>query len=462
MIRVWIGLLLTACSTGNTDSSTVDVDVAPMPPPSHPGPQPRAAEAPPGEFDLVGDRAENPKSILIVSWDTVRHDMSGIDENPGIRALQAQGTTFTKAMTHFPETGISHWSLMTGVLPEVHGNVPGSGGSRYRGPTLAEIAKKMDYSTAAFIGGITLTDQATGLGRGFDVYDDQWEWMRKDVRPGAELVDRATSWMKAQEQPFFAFVHFFEAHHPYEAKPGFEREAAEGPRAPDVEQEVARYKSEISYLDSLLPSLLEAAGEDTVVVLTSDHGESFEHDYLYNHRESLWESTLHIPMVIRGPGLEPGSRSDQLVALTDVLPTVLELAGLPLDSKIQGRSMLQETTRREFVFAMTDPWSGGKRMFAVRGDPLKAIWGVLEEPVAFNLIEDPGELAPLEPFPSALLEAREAYQSLIANSEAIQHPERPSRFRPEEELRRLESLGYMGAPPAPGGPPRPEGPPLPK
>lgn len=433
-----------------------------MTPPPPPAPPARAVPAPPAEFDLVGTKSEDPKSILIISWDTVRHDMSGVDLNPGIRALQAQGTTFTKAMTHFPETGISHWSMMTGVLPEVHGNVPGSGGSRYRGPTLAEIAKKMDYSTAAFIGGITLTDQATGMGRGFDVYDDQWDWMRKDVRPGAELVERASSWMRSQKEPFFAFVHFFEAHHPYEPKQGFEQEVQSGPRAPDVEREVANYKGEIAYLDSLLPTLLEAAGEDTVVVLTSDHGESFEHDYLYNHRESLWESTLHIPMVIRGPGLEPGSRSDRLVGLTDVLPTVLELAGLPAESKIHGQSMLDESSTRDFVFAMTDPWSGGKKMFAVRGDPQKALWGAADEVLAFDLSTDAQEVSPLDSVPEALLEAKEAYNQLIAQSRAIQHPELPSRFRADEELRQLESLGYVGTPPAPRGPSRPEGPPLPR
>ena len=460
MNRVWIGLLLAACSTGNTDSAPAEV--APMTPPPHPRPHARAADAPPGEMDLVGERSDHPKSILIVSWDTVRHDMSGIDVNPGIRALQAQGMTFTKAMTHFPETGISHWSMMTGVLPEVHGNVPGSGGSRYRGPTLAEIAKEMGYSTAAFIGGITLTDQATGMGRGFDVYDDQWDWMRKDVRPGAELVDRASAWMSRQDEPFFAFVHFFEAHHPYEAKPGFEQTVQPGPRAPEVEREVANYKSEIAYLDSLLPALLAAAGEDAVVVLTSDHGESFEHDYLYNHRESLWESTLHIPMVIRGPGLEPGSRSDRLVGLTDVLPTVLELAGLPVESKIHGQSMLSEDSTREFVFAMTDPWSGGKKMFAVRGDPQKALWGASDEVLAFNLNTDPEELAPLDSVPDTLIEAKEAYNQLIARSSAIQHPERPSRFRPADEIQQLQALGYVGTPSAPDERPRPEGPPLPQ
>ena len=168
----------------------------------------------PGEMDLRGQAEENPRSILIISWDTVREDAAGLGKNPGIQALQAQSRTYTQAISHFPETGMSHWNLMTGVEPEVHGNVPGTGGSRYRGPTLAEVVKQFGYKTGAFIGGMTLTNEATGLGRGFEVYDDTWDWMRKDVRPAKEVTQRAVKWIQQQKEPFFAFVHLFEAHHP--------------------------------------------------------------------------------------------------------------------------------------------------------------------------------------------------------------------------------------------------------
>ena len=280
-------------------------------------------------MELVGEPAEERRSILILSWDTVRDDMVDWESYPGVRELQAQGTRFTQAISHFPETGISHWSLLTGVEPSVHGNVPGTGGSRYRGPTLAEITKHFGYATGAFIGGITLTDHATGLARGFDVYDERWDWMQKDVRPANQVVRQAKDWMNKQDGPFFAFLHF-EAHHPYESQQGFEVNPAP---APDLRcrGRSRKYKSEIRYLDSFLPELLEAAGEDSIVLLTSDHGESFEHDYLYNHRESVWESTMHIPFVLRGPGMEPGTQSDRLLALTDAMPTLLEMAGLPIE-----------------------------------------------------------------------------------------------------------------------------------
>ena len=450
----WSWLLLGGCSTGNTDSYSPEE--LPGPPLGVPHHQP--APQIPGEMNLIGEKSPDSKSILIISWDTVRQDMAGLNENPGIRELQSQGTSFTQAMTHFPETGISHWSLMTGVEPEIHGNVPGSGGSRYKGPTLSEIAKEMGYSTAAFIGGITLTDQATGLGRGFDRYDDQWDWMKKDVRPGAELVSRASTWMESQNQPFFAFVHFFEAHHPYEMQPGHEKAPSSGPRPADVEQQVAQYKSEIAYLDSMLPRLMEAAGEETVIVLTSDHGESFEHDYLYNHRESLWDSTMNIPLILRGPGMSPGSVSNRLVALTDVLPTVLEMAGLPLDSKIQGQSILGDAPPREFVVALTDPWSGGVKRTALRSLTHKVIWGQEETPIAFNVQIDPQEINPLEALPQGFEEALKEHTQGVLNAAGLQHEELPTRFLAEDEVKRLQSLGYLGAPPGPPNPPHPSHP----
>ena len=101
-------------------------------------------------------------------------------------------------------------------------------------------------------------------------------------------------------------------------------------------------------------------------------------------------------------------------------------------------------------------------MFAVRGDPQKALWGAADEVLAFDLSTDAQEVSPLDSVPEGLLEAKEAYNQLIAQSRAIQHPELPSRFRADEELRQLESLGYVGSPPAPRGPSRPEGPPLPR
>ena len=448
MTRLLFPIWLVACSTGNNSPD-------PLPEREQAGlkapPPPRSAPKIPGEMELSGEPSDDLRSILVISWDTVREDMVDWESSPGVKTLQSQGTRFTQAFSHFPETGISHWSLLTGVEPHVHGNVPGTGGSRYRGPTLAEISKFFGYSTAAFIGGTTLTDNATGLARGFDVYNEEWDWMRKDVRPGNQVVWHATRWMKEQEGPFFAFVHFFEAHHPYEPLFGFETAPSDGPRAPDVEAEVANYKAEIRFLDSLLPDLLDAAGEETIVLLTSDHGESFEHDYLYNHRESLWDSTMHIPFVLRGPGMEPGTQSDRLVALTDAMPTLLEMAGLPSEAKIQGQSLLHDATR-EWVYSITDPFSGGPVKRSARSSSHKIIWEEGKELLAYDLRTDPAEERPLNEIPADLQVALDAYEDVSQKSEVLQREVLPSRMHNSQEIERLRSLGYL-----PSGPKNPQG-----
>ena len=435
---------LLACSTGNNGKQPDE-----MPP--EPPRIPMAAKIP-GEMELIGETVPNPRSILIISWDTVRGDTVGLDENPGIQLLQSQSKTYTQAMTHFPETGISHWSLFTGVEPEIHGNVPGTGGSRYRGPTLAEIAKKFGYKTAAFIGGVTLTDHATGLARGFDRYDDQWDWMRKDVRPAKEITQRAEGWMRQQEGPYFAFVHFFEAHHPYENQPPFHRiPINDGPRPQAVEAEYAKYKGEIAYLDSLLPNLIQAAGEDTIIVLTSDHGESFEHDYLYNHRDSLWESTMNVPLLIRGPGMTPNTRSDQLVALTDIFPTVLDLAGLPQEKKAQGNSLLGEAVR-ETVYALTDPWIQPNPSYAIRSKTHKLLWQQGGAAQVFDMSNDRAEEINLQKIPDALQDALAENQKRIKEGSRLQREALPSRFISNTEAKKLESLGYLDPTKAPQKP----------
>jgi arylsulfatase len=432
----WLFLFFAACSTGNIAEDPPVFQASTQRP--H-----EIVPALPGEMDLQGQAEENPRSILMISWDTVRQDAAGLGKNPGIQALQAQSRTYSQAISHFPETGMSHWSLMTGVEPEIHGNVPGTGGSRYRGPTLAEVAKRFGYNTGAFIGGMTLTDEATGLGRGFEVYDDTWDWMRKDVRPAKEVTQRAIKWIEQQKGPYFAFVHLFEAHHPYTPMPGFEVPLEASNRPDLVEKEFNRYQSEIRYLDSLLSGLLAAAGKDCVVVLTADHGESFEHDYLYNHRESLWDSTLNVPLLIRGPGLTPGSESSDLVALSDVFPTVLDLAGLPAESKVQGYSLL-DPPQRDFVDAITDPWISEKHNFATRTATHKVIWTADNQTLVYDLSQDPQEESALSTIPEDLREAPARYKARRLAAQDLQRPARKSRFLPQGEVERLKALGYVG------------------
>ena len=428
-------------------------------------------------YELIGTPAADPHSIVIISLDTVRADRLGVyggrAETPVMSAFAAQGARFEQAISHFPETALSHWSMLSGVLPEVHGNVPANGGSRYSGPTLAEIATRSGYATAAIIGGITMTDQASGLSRGFATYDDEFSVDEADMRrPGADVSAEAVAWIQQQSGPYFAFVHYFDAHFPYTPSPPWDtaydpgyagtltgtdadlrgyRDGGQTPSAVDLAHILALYDGELSELDALLAPVIEAAGPDTVVVITADHGESFEHDYYFNHRAGLWDGVVRVPWLIRGPGVPAGVVIDQQVGLIDVTPTVLALAGLPLDGRMQGSAQLTaDAAGSATVWSITDPWVPAPQ-FAQRTLSEKCI-DHDGDVLRYDLTTDPTESTNLGGTPCT----REAYDDLIAAMAPYQAPEPENHIvRTDEECERLEALGYTTCSETVSGPPGP-------
>jgi arylsulfatase A-like enzyme len=375
------------------------------------------------------------------------------------------GSISLQAVTHFPETALSHWSMMSGVMPLVHGNVPGNGGSLYKGPTLAEIAKEHGYQTAAFIGGVTLTDSASGLSRGFDVYDDQFSFSQEDMsRKGSDVTNRAVRWIQKQKkkgQSYFAFVHYFDAHFPYtppspwdtKYDPGYTgkidgtdrvlapyRDGQKNPSTRDIEHVLALYDGEISALDETIAPLLATLDTDTVVAVTSDHGESFEHGYYFNHRAGLWDSVMHIPLIIRGPGVSPKTVIERQVGLIDLTPTLLSLAGLRSDKRMQGTSIF-ESKKHDLYFAYTDPWMP-KPQFAAR--TLNWKWIAQERgDLVYQIGRDPAEENVQKEIPSELKNAKVDAASLLESLSGYQEtPPRPRQIG-EEECARLQLLGYV-------------------
>ncbi len=450
--------------------STERVEEAPPPVPPA-GPIQGAWHAAP-TWELVGDVGARPRPIVLISLDTVRADSmslyGGRAVTPSIEAVAGQGALFAAAMTHFPETCLSHWSMMTGVLPVAHGNAPGQRGSRYTGPTLAEISARHGYATGAFIGGWTLADDVCGIGRGFGLFDDQHEFAEANPSlPATEVTARAVQWIEGQQGPFFAFVHYFDAHSPYTPAPPWDtaydptytgsmdgssssldpyRSGLEEPEPRDVEHVRALYEGEISQLDEALAPLLQALPADAVVAITADHGESFEHGYYFNHRDGLWDSVLRVPLVIRAPGVPAGAQVDDLVALSDLAPTLLALAGLPGDARMQGRSLVPLATElaatgRDEVFAVTDPWRPPSQ-FAVRTPHTKLIERDAGVQV-YDLRADPREERASDHVPEALEGAASRYR-LAVDSLAPHMVEPPSPTPLSgSEIRRLEALGYV-------------------
>ncbi len=425
-------------------------------------------------------------NVLVLSLDTVSAEhmalYGGPAKMPNLEAVAAAGTTFERAISHFPETALSHWSMMTGVLPAVHGNVPAFGDSRYTGPTLAERLKAAGLRTAAFIGGETLTDRSTGMSRGFEVYDDKYPWDRKDLRrPAAEVVAAATAWMSQHHndnQPYFAFVHLFDAHFPYTPAAPWDtaytqgytgtltgsdadlrpyRDGQKTPSTADIAHIAGLYQGELSEMDAALKPLFEHKSmANTILVVTSDHGESFRHDYWFNHRGGLWDEITRVPLVIRGPGLPSGERREGVVGLVDLSPTVLGRLGLdPFDS-IHGMDLGSNLKGAEgqdrVAFSTTDPERPSPQ-FAARTHVHKLIapaekgMPLLQKALSYDLRTDPLEAQPDAPVPEAMESIGSVYQAKLQRVMARWQGPAPEKRQPEQaEIERLKALGYVDEP----------------
>ena len=422
-------------------------------------------------------------SVLLISLDTVSAEhlslYGGRAKVPNLETLAARGTTFDQAISHFPETALSHWSLMTGVLPAVHGNVPASGDSRYRGPTLAERLSARDYRTAAFIGGETLTNRSTGMARGFHTYDDQYPWDRRDLkRPGQQVIATANAWISERLQasePFFAFVHLFDAHFPYTPSAPWDTAYATGysgpltgqdddlrpyrdgiktPTKEEIAHIAALYDGELSELDAMLePILRQVADQNVIVVVTSDHGESFSHNYWFNHRGGLWDEITRVPLIISGPNLPKGERRVGVIGLVDVAPTLLSLTKTPAFEDIHGQdlggNLARGETADQLVFSITDPWRESPQ-FAARDAKHKLIapsslgMPQLDAALSYDLKKDPAERQPNAPLPDRFESVGAKYQAEIQTKIARwQGPAPERREQSAGEIERLKALGYV-------------------
>ncbi|MDP2310173.1 MAG: sulfatase [Pseudomonadota bacterium] len=441
-----------------------------------------------------GGEASGPP-IVWITLDTVSAAhmrlYGGRAEMPTLERFARDAVVFDHAYSHFPQTQQSHWTMFTSTLPEVHRTASDARTTMYAGPTIAEHLAAAGYATGGFVGGLTLSIEASGLDRGFGVYDHASAWGRdNDLRPASQVRAQALAWMAEQDRPYFAFINLFEAHSAYEPKDGkrydpdytghadgslatLARERSNPWMSPrDIAHVVALYDAELTELDQELEALFAAIPAEAIVVVTSDHGESFDHGYLFNHPEVVYDSVLHVPLLIRAPGI-PARREAAQVGLMDLTPTVLQLAGLPPMVGAAGHPLLPETPPRSPLYARSRAPTGGRALLAARTPTAKGVFEEGGASWAFDLVADPGEHARTA-LPAELADAQTRYDALAATDLPRGLP---SRFQPpaHELKERLEALGYTsaedgraaehpgsrppihpGAPPGPPPGPRPE------
>jgi arylsulfatase A-like enzyme len=308
-------------------------------------------------------------NVLLIIWDTVRAQSLGLygysrATTPLLERRAATGVVFDMAQSTAPWTAASHGSMFTGRLTQEMS-------IGWRTPldrsdsTLAEALRRRGYRTGGFTANLIATTRESGLARGFGHYEDfvlsrelflhstlvgqrikRWRPLGGgplrfyDHKRAAQVTDAVLAWNGEQrDQPYFAFLNYFDAHDPYFAPPDWRERFPTGDRLQN------KYDAAIQLLDAELERLLVELGrrgqlQNTIVILTADHGELFGEHGLHQHGNSLYQPLLHVPLVVWGaPGLPAGTRIPMPVSLRDLPATVLAMVAPGASSPFPGASL---------------------------------------------------------------------------------------------------------------------------
>src|SRR5579864_2637441 len=354
---------------------------------------------------LASAQRQTSPDVYLITIDTLRADHVhcygyGEVKTPALDALAGDGVRFEKAFTPSPITNTSHASILTGLLPGSHGVTDFGVPLSARHPTIAEALKKNGYKTAAFIGAVILDSKtlAPGFDRGFDYYDNFPEhpqtksrWGRVERR-GMDVVQHAENWLtKHPAGPHFVWVHLYDPHDPYE------------PPAPYSQTYKDHlYDGEIAYADSALGHFIgylkqTARYRNAVVLVVGDHGEGLGEHREETHGIFLYDSTTHVPLIVKLPaGAHAGSVVQAQVRTVDIVPTLLDLAEVAALDKSDGESLKPywvgstQTDRPSFGETDYPLRFGWAPLRSVRTEGFKFIEA--PRPELYNLESDPGEL----------------------------------------------------------------------
>ena len=400
-------------------------------------------------------------NLLVVTLDTTRADRLGCygyagAETPVLDGLARDGVLFERCITPTAFTLPSHSSIMTGLNPMFHGvRLNGGVALSDAHPTLAERLTENGYRTGGFVGAFVL-DSRWGLHQGFETYDDEFDLepgeqldLARVQRPGNKVVDAALAWLqKADERPFFAWVHLYDPHTPYEPPEPYRTRFAGGPSR--------RYDGEVAFADAQVGRLLDwlrSSGNDerTIVLVIGDHGEGLGSHREEEHGFFIYDYAVRVPLLVRLPhGLLGGTRVGAQTRTIDVTPTLLELLGVAPPARLDGESL---------VPLLSDPGRSGPRQAYSESVSLSMQYGWAPlyslrtpeytyidapRPELYDPRQDPAEednlLARL---PGVAEELRAALERLRAvGAEGAPAPQEAN--LDEDTMRALASLGYVG------------------
>lgn len=459
-------------------------------------------------------RPSKAPNLLLISIDTLRADRLGSHGyavtppiTPALDALATGGARFAEAISQAPWTTPSHMSMFTGQYPSRHGvNQSFSRFAErftapYRGlraetPTLASVLSDRGYRTIAATGGATIGG-VFGFSQGFDIYQEAA--LLRDAAAVRWVRDRLEG---IGEAPFFVFLHTFSPHAPYEVSTYADRAMSEEAQAahdafmavqradpvtghrhnliqaqrrylqeaglftPEVAS--ALYDGGVRRADAIVGAaldMLDALGvaENTLVIVTSDHGEEFgEHDpdrFYDAHCTTLFDELLHVPLIMRFPGrIDPGTVIDRQVRLIDLMPTALSLLDVPVPETVQGESLVPLIEDPEMPWrrwSLSEATCSGPEQKAMRTESMKyvaaysadversGIPGELLWQRLFRLDDDPGEQSSVHHRPESKVDALR--RSLETRLHALESPPGAGRDVDVDDSMReaLKALGYI-------------------
>lgn len=373
-------------------------------------------------------------SILLVTLDTTRADAIGPDsagETPVFNGLSGRGRRFRQAYATVPETLPSHASMMTGLYPGGHGVRQNARPLAAAYPVLAEKLQAGGYATRAVVSSFVLA-RRFGLARGFDAYDDALP-LGQAERGARETTDRALSAIAAEAgRPLFLWVHYFDPHAPYTPPEPYRTRFAARP-----------YAGEVAAMDEQLGRLVQAfeRREGPVAILVAgDHGEGLGDHGESQHGNLLYQSTMHVPLLLVGPGVAAGV-VDTPVSTRRVFHTILDWAGLGSTGSLRADTpevVLAEAMKPYLAYGWLP------QVMAVEGRHKAIRAGRLE---VYDVAADPRETRDLAA--SAGL-SRELRNALLDYPVPSLDETPPMEALGEEERRQLASLGYVGTAAPPG------------
>ena len=381
-------------------------------------------------------QTDDKPNIILITMDTTRADhlsCYGYHKNttPYLDKLASESVVFKNVYATAPWTLPSHASIFTGMYPARHGAhyawvttkivSPTVLGKHYK--TLAEILVDDGYRTAGIVGG-PVCKSFLGLAQGFEYYDDafiniipdleyfslfkilsRWVSLKDSAarqglngyRVASQINTRVFSWLeKCYQSPFFLFINYFDPHHPYHPPERFSHLFGRDENYDLLSQ----YDGEIAYLDYHLGKLFEKLKElkiydNTMIIITSDHGEFFGEHNFWRHGCGLYEELLKIPLIIKYPSHyhKKGVYSKR-VSLVDITPTILNFLGLPIPKRIQGVNLFEGNSK-----VMAELYEhrsfGGRLISGSRSlyiDNYKYIKGKEGKGELYDIVEDPREL----------------------------------------------------------------------